>query len=301
MGLWNTVQCTIHTSDVMNLKMIIIFVFIVQATGLPLNCAEDGEKYVQFSWKGSCVCEADNLKMYGNQIDLESGSLIGSKPDCIEYCKELEGCEYITQNKHTQECFFSTGKGPVNVTEDKGFTSFHKDCNSAESTVVGSDYQGNEYPDDDNSDDTVVGSDYQGYGYDDDGGYGYQEEGGDDDNVRGNGDGGYGYDNGNDVNDQGDTYYEGEADEGDGGDGAAVEEGGDGGGGAAYDEAEGDDGAEYDDNAYEDSYDEGGEVNREYGNNGQYNNPFLDSSENGAAEGEADTYDAESGYYYEYY
>ena len=25
---------------------------------------------VQFSWKGSCVCEADNLKMYGNQIDL---------------------------------------------------------------------------------------------------------------------------------------------------------------------------------------------------------------------------------------
>ena len=66
--------------------------------------------------------------------------------------------------------------------------------------MVGSDYQGNEYPDDDNSDDTVVGSDYQGYGYDDDGGYGYQEEGGDDDNVRGNGDGGYGYDNGNDVN-----------------------------------------------------------------------------------------------------
>lgn len=55
--------------------------------------------------------------------------------------------------------------------------------------MVGSDYQGNEYPDDDNSDDTVVGSDYQGYGYDDDGGYGYQEEGGDDDYVRGNGDG----------------------------------------------------------------------------------------------------------------
>ena len=54
----------------------------------------------------------------------ESGSLIGSKPDCIEYCKELEGCEYITQNKHTQECFFSTGKGPVNVTEDKGYVMF---------------------------------------------------------------------------------------------------------------------------------------------------------------------------------
>ena len=54
----------------------------------------------------------------------ESGSLIGSKPDCIEYCKELEGCEYITQNKHTQECFFSTGKGPVNVTGDKGYVMF---------------------------------------------------------------------------------------------------------------------------------------------------------------------------------
>ena len=66
---------------------------------------------------------------------------------------------------------------------------FNDSQDKVESTVVGSDYQGNEYPDDDNSDDTVVGSDYQGYGYDDDGGYGYQEEGGDDDYVRGNGDG----------------------------------------------------------------------------------------------------------------
>ena len=117
-----------------------------------------------------------------------------------------------------------------------------------------------------------------------------------------------------------DTYYQGETDEGDGygGGGASNEDDGggdpvyeeDGDGATAYEEAEGDGGDEYQDNEYgggEDSYDNGGEVNSEYGNNGQYNNPFLDSSENGAQEGEADAqggnayYDDESGYYYEYY